>query len=146
MPLPAFSPGVPSAGSAVHAAATVTTIATAARTIFAIPVSFSLCSCEARRQIVVSAHVGQTEIPSLGEIREPFVVDAEKAQPSGVQIVDVNSVLDRPQPDVIRRPDHLAALDAAAGHPDAEAVGVVIPPAADAPVGVAVRHRRAAEF
>src|SRR5215471_17910508 len=74
------------------------------------------------------------------------MIHAEQAEQGGVQIVDVNLVGSGAQPDVIGGADHFAALDAATGHPDAEAVGVVVAAAANAAVGVTVGHGGASEF
>src|SRR2546430_999524 len=59
----------------------------------------------------------------------------------------MHRVLDSPQPNLIGRADHLAALHSAASHPDGEAIRIVIPAmAVAAAVGAAIGSRRAAEF
>ena len=54
------------------------------------------------------------------------VIEAERVQDGGVNVVHVGSACRCAQPDLVRCADHLAALDAAAGHPDGEAPRVVI--------------------
>ena len=68
------------------------------------------------------------------------MIQAETMQDRGVQVVDVDAILDGVQADVVGRAVADAALDAAAGHPDREAVGIVIAAVA------ALAHRRAAEL
>ena len=53
-------------------------------------------------------------------------VEAELVQHRGVDVGDVVPVLDRVEADLVRRAVDDAALDPAAGHPDREAVGVVV--------------------
>ena len=73
-------------------------------------------------------------------IFEPARVEAELVQDRGVDVGDVVAVLDGVEADLVGRAVDDAALDAAAGHPDREAVDVVV-----AAVG-ALRAGRAAEL
>ena len=61
-------------------------------------------------------------------------------QDAGVQVVDVQPLLGRPQTQLVGRADHLAADHAAAGHPHREAERVVVAAVA------LLAHRRAAEL
>ena len=65
-------------------------------------------------------------------------------QDAGVQVVEVDAIADGAQAELVGGADDLAALDAAAGHPDREAVGVVV--AAFGAAGAAVGDGTAAEF
>ena len=59
----------------------------------------------------------------------------------GVQVVDVDPVLDDVEAEVVGLAERDARLDAAAGQPHGEGVGVVV-----AAVVAALDHRRAAEL
>ncbi len=73
------------------------------------------------------------------------MVQTEQFQDRGVQVVDMDAVFHGTETEFVRGPDDLASLDAAAGQPGGEAVGIVI--AAGALVGVAaVCNRRSAEL
>ncbi len=75
----------------------------------------------------------------------PFVVDPEQVLHRGVEVVHVHRVLDDVVAELVGLAVDMAAFDAAAGHPEAEATGVVV-----ATVGVlgdlALAIRGAAEF
>src|SRR5262245_5110307 len=71
-------------------------------------------------------HVGQPVLPPLVAERQLRVVDAEEVQQRGLVIVDVNRVLDNVPAELIGRPVDVAALHAAAGHPEAERPAEVI--------------------
>ena len=58
--------------------------------------------------------------------REPVVVDAEVVEDGGVEVADVNGVLDNVVTEIICGAVYEARLHAPAGHPDAEATGMVI--------------------
>src|SRR5437588_399482 len=75
----------------------------------------------------LAGHVGQPKIPTLEAVRQLEVVQAEQMQQRGMEIVDVNGVLDNAPADVIGLADDLPALDAAAGHPDAKGKGMMVP-------------------
>ena len=88
----------------------------------------------------IAGHIGKSEIAALESVDQLFVIDAQQMQHRGVQVVDFDLVLDRVVAELIGRPVHDAAPDAAAGHPDREPEGVVI-----AAVG-ALGKRGPAEF
>ena len=71
-------------------------------------------------------HVGQSEIAAGVAVGEAFVVEAHQVQQRGVEIVDVDSVLDGSIAEVIRAAVGQAPFDAAAREPDGEAVMIVI--------------------
>ena len=54
------------------------------------------------------------------------MVDAELVQQRGVEVVDVDGILDDVVAEVVRLADDVAALDAGAGHPEAEAARVMV--------------------
>jgi hypothetical protein len=54
------------------------------------------------------------------------VVETQQVQDRGVQVVDVDRILHSAEAELVGGAVDLSALDAAAGHPDREAVGVVI--------------------
>ena len=71
-------------------------------------------------------HVGQAEVAAGVAVGELFVVEAQQVQDRGVQVVDVDLVLDRLEAELVGRAVDVAALDAAAGQPHGEAVVVVV--------------------
>ncbi len=81
---------------------------------------------------------------AVGEAR---VVEAQAVQDGGLQVVDVDGVPDDVHAQVIGSADHLAAANAAAGHPHAVGKRVVVAAGVVLLAGVAdLDHRRAAEF
>src|SRR5581483_4710333 len=72
-----------------------------------------------------------------GQLR---VIQAETMQDGGVQIVDMDPILDGVQANVVGFAVSNTPLDAAAGHPDREAVGIMIAARAT------LAHRRPAEL
>src|SRR5687768_16191187 len=65
---------------------------------------------------------GGTLGPALVEVDELGVVEAHQGEDRGVQVVDVEPVLDGVQANLVGGADGPAAGDAAAGHPHGEAV------------------------
>src|SRR5688500_13107772 len=57
---------------------------------------------------------------------EPHVVEAQQPEDRGVDVADVHAVLDGVEAQLVGRSDRLAALHAAARHPDREAGRVVV--------------------
>ena len=96
-----------------------------------------------------SMNVGQAEVAAGVAVGELLVVEAEQVQDRGVQVVDVDRVLDGLEAELVGRAVDVAALDAAAGQPHREAVVVVVAAVDLAGVGARVRQldrRRAAEL
>src|SRR6516162_260682 len=71
-------------------------------------------------------HVRQPEVAAAEAVRQAFVVDAQKVQDGGVQIVHRADALSDVHAEVVGGAVDNASLDAAAGEPDAEAFGVMI--------------------
>src|SRR5215469_1929208 len=71
--------------------------------------------------VVIPTHVGEAHLAAFEEERELAMVQAEKAQDGGVEVVDVEGVVDGTEADFIRCAVDLAALDAAPGKPGGEA-------------------------
>ena len=69
----------------------------------------------------------------------PQVVDAQQMKHRGVQVVDVDHVLDGVVAELVGLAVGDAGLDAAAGQPDGKALDVMV-------AAVALVHRRAAEL
>ena len=65
-------------------------------------------------------HVGQAEVAALRAVGQLRVIDAERAQDRRVEIVDMDRILHDVVAEVVGLAVRDAALDAAAGHPDAE--------------------------
>ena len=86
-------------------------------------------------------HVGQAEVAALEAVGQPRVVEAEQVQHRGVQVVDVDPVLDDVEAEVVGLAERDARLDPAAGQPHREGVRVVV-----AAVVAPLDHRRAAEL
>ena len=84
--------------------------------------------------------VGQAHVAAAEAVGESLVIDAQEVQDRGVEVVDLDLVLDGVVAVVVGGAVDGAAFDPAAGQPDGEAVGVVV-----AAVG-SLRHRGAAEF
>ena len=70
------------------------------------------------------------------------VVEAQQVQDRGVQVVDVDAVLGDVEAELVAFAERDARLDAAAGEPHGEGVGVMVA----AVVAAALDHRRAAEL
>ena len=78
----------------------------------------------------------------LLECRLIGVIEAEQVQDCGVQVVDVDFVVDGGEAKLVGGADHLPALDAAAGEPHRKAVMIVVAAAQ----GRQLSDRRAAEL
>src|SRR4051794_35359558 len=74
----------------------------------------------------VPMHIRQPEISALKLERHSLVIDAEAAEDCGVEVVDVDQVLDDVVAVVVGFAVDEAGLDAAAGHPQCEAAAVVV--------------------
>ena len=81
-------------------------------------------------------HIGQSEVSALELEGQSFVIDPEEMHPSGLQIVNVNAVLDGVQSKLIGCTKGHSGLDATARHPDRECVRVMISTPANAIVEV----------
>ena len=88
------------------------------------------------------ADVGQAEVAALEAVGQLRVVEAEEVEDRGLEVVDVDAVLDGRKPNSSVAPRIRPGFDAAAGHPHREGVDVVV--AADVLADLA--HRRAAEL
>src|SRR6516165_10125291 len=70
--------------------------------------------------------VGQAEIaPAVAE-SQPFMVETHQVQDGGMQVVVVDAVFDGAVAELVGGAVDMAALDAAAGQPHAEAQAVMI--------------------
>ena len=69
---------------------------------------------------------GQAHVEALELVGQAAVVDAEAVEDGGVQVVDVDRVANDVVAEVVGLAVGPARLDAAAGHPDGEALGVVV--------------------
>src|SRR5690606_32895854 len=74
----------------------------------------------------LAGDVGEAEVAALEAVGEAGMVEAEEAEDGGVVVVDVDRILGDAPADLVGLADHLAPLDAAAGHPEAEGEGVVV--------------------
>ena len=70
--------------------------------------------------------IGEAEVAALAAEGEPFVVDAELVKNGGVEIVDVNLVLNGVIAELVGGTVGEARLHSTAGHPHCEAVRVMI--------------------
>ena len=82
-------------------------------------------SCE---QVVndPAGDVGQPHVAAAMEVSQEPMVEAQKVQDRGVQIVNVDLVLDGRVSEVIGRAVGLAPLDSAAGHPGCETARAMV--------------------
>ena len=71
-------------------------------------------------------HAGQLVVQAAVEVRQPAVVQAHQVQDGGVQVADVAAVDDGLVAELVGLAVAGAALDAAAGQPVGEALGVVV--------------------
>jgi hypothetical protein len=61
--------------------------------------------------------VGQTEVTAIVAVSQLGVIEAEQAQNGGVEIVDVDGILDSRGAEFVGGAKNRAAFDAAAGQP-----------------------------
>ena len=85
-------------------------------------------------------YVGEARIPAGVAVGQPGVIKAEQVQNRGVQVVDVDLLLDRPKAEFIGGAMHVPALDAAARQPHGETVMVEVAAVAPQVVGETPRH------
>src|SRR5438105_1545130 len=83
-----------------------------------------------RNQVRLSPDVSQSKIPTQIMVSQLEMIQPEQSQYGGVQVVQVDTILDGSQTDLVGRADGLAAFHAAAGHPYREAVRIVVAPRA----------------
>ena len=74
----------------------------------------------------VAVDVGEAEVAALMAICQLLVVDAEQVQTCGMPVMNVNRVLCDTESEVIGAAVRDAFLHSATGHPDAEALFVVV--------------------
>ena len=91
-------------------------------------------------------HVGQPKIAASVAVGEPLVVEAQQVQHRRVQIMHARRILHGLEAELVGGAVGYAAPDAAAGHPYAEAVVVVIAAKLRGAVAVQFHRGRAAEF
>ena len=70
--------------------------------------------------------VGQAEVAAGVAVGEFFVVEAEELEHGGVEVVDVDTVLDGLESEFVGGAVDVSAFNAASGEPGGEAVVVVI--------------------
>src|SRR5712672_717611 len=68
-----------------------------------------------------SMHIREAEVAALGAVDELGVIEAKQVQDGGVQVVDVDGILDGVEAELIAPAQREPALHAAAGEPHAEA-------------------------
>src|SRR5262249_19125470 len=73
-----------------------------------------------------AGNVGQAEVAALELVRQLQVVESEQVQDRRVQVVDVDRLFGDVPAQLVGLAEHLAALDAAAGHPQRERERVVV--------------------
>mgnify|MGYP003541572192 CR=1 FL=1 len=71
-------------------------------------------------------HIRQAEIAALVAVGQPKVIDAEEVEDGRVEVIDVDGFLDRVVAELVGRAVDVPLLDARPGHPDREAVGVMV--------------------
>src|SRR5579864_5839695 len=79
-----------------------------------------------RLQHVCFAHIDQALVAAVVRIDERLGVDAEQVQHGGMQVGSAAAVGNGPVAEIVSGAIRLAALDAAAGQPDAESIRMVI--------------------
>ena len=97
----------------------------------------------------VAVDVRQPVVASLMAIGQSFVIDAEEVETGGVEVVDVNFVLHDSESKLIGGAIGETSFDAPTGHPNTEALLMVIAARGGfrSRAGVVLlNHRRAAKF
>src|SRR3954467_3520727 len=74
----------------------------------------------------LAADVGEPEVAPLEAVGQPGGVEAEQGEDRGVQVGHVDAVLDGVEAEAVGAAEGQARLDAAAGQPHREAVGVMV--------------------
>src|SRR5262249_50997384 len=90
----------------------------------------------------VAVDVGEAEIAAGVAVGQPLVVEPQAVEQGGVQVVDVDLLLDGAEAELVGGPGGQATLDPPAGQPHREAVVVMVPAAQGGQFG----HRGAAEL
>ena len=83
-------------------------------------------SREQRREDLGVVDVGQPFVAAVQVIGHPAVVEAQQVEDRGVQVGDLDAVFDGVIAQLVGGAVSLAAFDAAAGQPQAEALLVVV--------------------
>src|SRR5262249_18452597 len=94
----------------------------------------------------LSAHIGQAIVAALEAVRQAFVVEAERGQDRGLEVVDVDRVTSDAKAQLVGLAVDVASLQAAAGQEHREAVGIVIAAEERGARGPSFAERRAAEL
>src|SRR5260221_2615241 len=91
-------------------------------------------------------NIGKAEVaPGMME-RELFMIEAEQVQDRGLEVVNVDGILDDVKAELVRRAVSQPALHAAAGQPHRVSARMMIAAERTAERGIRLDHRRAAEF
>jgi hypothetical protein len=87
-----------------------------------------LTGASSRQQVPhnLPVNIGEAEVAAGVAIGEPLVVEAEQVEDRGVEVVDMDLVFHGREAGLVGRAMNVAAADAAAGQPHAEAVMVVV--------------------
>src|SRR5258708_40371130 len=83
---------------------------------------------ESRQQLIhqFPVHVGEPEIAAMEAEGELGVNEAEQVQKRGMQVVDVDAVGGGVEAEFVAFAESESGLDAAAGHPHGEDVGMMV--------------------
>src|SRR5262249_51909476 len=76
-----------------------------------------------------SVNIRQSKIATRVAVCQAFVVEAEKVEERGVEVVNMDLVLDGGEAEFISSAVDVTSLDATAGHPHAEPIMIVVPTA-----------------
>src|SRR5688572_29743413 len=87
-------------------------------------------------------HTREPLLEALEFVGEAGVVETQEVQNRGVQVPDVNAIARDVEAELVALAERHARLDAAAGEPHGEGVGMVIA----AVIAFALDHRRSAEL
>ena len=71
-------------------------------------------------------HIGQPEVSALVAVREFFVIDSERVQNRGVQVVNMDWLFDDVVTEIVSRTVHGSRLNTTTGHPFRVASRVMI--------------------
>lgn len=74
----------------------------------------------------MAVDIGEAIVAALGMESQAFVIEAHEMEHGGLDIVNVDGILNDVETELIGSTDGLASFDAASGHPDGEGLWMVV--------------------
>lgn len=88
----------------------------------------------------LTVNIGEAEVASAVAVGQGFVIEAQKVEKGGVEVVDVDLVLHGGEAEVIGGTMNVSTLDPSAGHPGGKSVVVVVASVDLASIGSGLGH------